>query len=196
MASASPSAAALVAQLEARARAANTPAELAFSIANDSFGLLGFRQAFVMAGSGKQARLLTLSGLAVPTEDSPYLIWLRRSWPWMQEQLGNKAGWLPSPAATSSTAAQTDSEQKKPPAQNNHTQTAIKTEAGVAVSVAAVTPAAGTSASTTEASAEAPAEETQPKAPPPAEVLDGWLEWWPEGLFAIPLRRRDGVILA
>ncbi|MEG1054133.1 MAG: hypothetical protein RSF79_19105, partial [Janthinobacterium sp.] len=28
------------------------------------------------------------------------------------------------------------------------------------------------------------------------EVLDGWLEWWPEGLFAIPLRRRDGVILA
>lgn len=196
MASASPSAAALVAQLEARARAANTPAELAFSIANDSFGLLGFRQAFVMAGSGKQARLLTLSGLAVPTEDSPYLIWLRRSWPWMQEQLGNKAGWLPSPAATSSTAAQPDSEQKQPLVQNNHTQTAIKTEAGVAVSVAAVTPAAGTSASTAEASAEAPAEEAPPKAPPPAEVLDGWLEWWPEGLFAIPLRRRDGVILA
>lgn len=43
MASASPSAAAMVAQLEARARTANTPAELAFSIANDSFGLLGLR---------------------------------------------------------------------------------------------------------------------------------------------------------
>ena len=148
MASASPSAAAMVAQLEARARAANTPAELAFSIANDSFGLLGFRQAFVMAGSGNQARLLTLSGLAVPTEDSPYLIWLRRNWPWMQQQLNSQAGWLSSPAHT-------------------------KVQA--------------------EALADGqPAPEPEP---PPVELVDGWLEWWPEGMYATPLRRRDGVIL-
>lgn len=131
----SPSAAALVAQLEARARAANTPAELAFSIVNDSFTLLGFRQALVFAGSGAQARLLTLSGLAVPTEDSPYLLWLRRCWPWMQARLQDRAGWL---AAPESSAAQ-----------------------GV-----------------------------------PQEVLDGWREWWPQGLYALPLQRRDGTVLA
>ena len=166
MASASPSAAALVAQLEARARAANTPAELAFSIANDSFGLLGFRQAFVMAGSGKQARLFTLSGLAVPAEDSPYLIWLRRSWSWMQDQLDSKAGWLPSPAL-----ATTDT-----PSEPNSPAASIKPPA--------------------EEAPEAAQQDTQPKAPPPTEVIDGWLEWWPEGLFAVPLRQRDGVILA
>lgn len=179
MASASPSAAAMVAQLEARARAANTPAELAFSIANDSFGLLGFRQAFVMAGSDKQARLLTLSGLTVPAEDSPYLIWLRRSWPWMQEQLDSKAGWLPSPALTSApTPAQESAEQTPPPAQK-------KTASNAA-----------TLTSDAQALESSPKPLAQPQTPPPAEVLDGWLEWWPEGLFAIPLRRRDGVILA
>ena len=169
MASASPSAAAMVAQLEARARAANTPAELAFSIANDSFGLLGFRQAFVMAGSGKQARLLTLSGLAVPTEDSPYLIWLRRSWPWMEKQLGSKAGWIPSPANAPIKAP----EMPEASASGNSAQ----------VQPAAVEPAE-------------PADLQKPQEPPPPEVLDGWLEWWPEGLYAIPLRRRDGAILA
>ena len=180
MASASPSAAALVAQLEARARAANTPAELAFSIATDSFGLLGFRQAFVMAGSDKQARLLTLSGLAVPTEDSPYLIWLRRSWPWMQEQLDHKAGWLPSPAQVGADSPlQPDS---TPPAPSS----SIAPQADINAALADI-----------KSEADAVSEvESQPKAPPPAEVLDGWLEWWPEGLYAVPLRRRDGVILA
>lgn len=142
MATQAPSAAAAVARLEARARAANSPAELAFSIANDSFALLGFRQAFVLSGSGAQARLQALSGLALPAEDSPYLIWLRRHWPWMQQRLGDQAGWLPSPAAA------------------------------------------------------APADAEAPPAGIPAEVLDGWLEWWPLGLQALPLRRRDGVILA
>ncbi|MEG2046997.1 MAG: biotin/lipoyl-binding protein, partial [Comamonas sp.] len=166
MSSASPSVAAMVAQLEARARAANTPAELAFSIVNDSFGLLGFRQAFVMAGNGKQVRLLTLSGLAVPAEDSPYLIWLRRSWAWMQEQLDSKSGWLPSPSQ-----ALTDApvEQVNP--------------VSVVPRLSADTP-------------EATEPDIKLKAPPPTEVLDGWLEWWPEGLYAVPLRRRDGVILA
>ena len=137
---ASATAAAQVAQLEAQARAANTPAELAFSIANDTLGLLGFRQAFVMAGSGKQARLQTLSGLALPAEDSPYLVWLRRCWPWIQAQLDDAAGWLPSPVQTGS---------------------------------------AGHDSSGTA----------------PAEVQDGWAEWWPEGMYALPLKRRDGAIL-
>lgn len=140
MATQATSAAAMVARLEARARAALSPAELAFSIANDSFGLLNFRQAFVLAGSGAQARLQALSGLALPSEDSPYLIWLRRNWPWMQQRLADQAGWLPSPAAS---------------------------DAG------------------------APAPDDIPE-----EVRDGWLEWWPLGLQALPLRRRDGVILA
>lgn len=133
-----PSAAAAVARLEARARAANTTAELAFSIANDSFSLLGFRQALVFSGSGAQARLQTLSGLSLPTDDSPYLVWLRRSWPWVQQQLVDAAGWLASPLTSSADAA----------------------------------------------------------APVPEAVLDGWKEWWPAGVFALPLRRRDGAILA
>ena len=129
----SSSAASLVAQLEARARAANTPAELAFSIANDTLPLLGFRQALVFAGSGSQARLQTISGLALPTEDSPYLIWLRRCWPWLQAQVGEAGGWLQVPEDSSN-------------------------------------------------------------APP--EVVDGWAEWCPQGLYAVPLLRRDGVVLA
>lgn len=147
MATQATSVAAVVARLEARARAAHNPAELAFSIANDSFGLLAFRQAFVLTGSGAQARLQTLSGLALPAEDSPYLIWLRRHWAWMQQRLGDQAGWLPSPASAGEAAL-------------------INPE--VAVPVAEI----------------------------PADVVDGWREWWPQGLQALPLRRRDGAILA
>ena len=91
--------AALIATLEARARAANTVAELGFTIANDSYGLLGFRQALVLEGDGPSAALLTVSGLARPTEDSPYLIWLRRAWPWLYQQLQDKPGWLAQPVA-------------------------------------------------------------------------------------------------
>lgn len=89
----------LVTGLEARARAATTVAELGFSVANDSYGLLRFRQALVLDGDGPRAALLTVSGLARPTEDSPYLIWLRRAWPWMHQQLHDKPGWLPQPGA-------------------------------------------------------------------------------------------------
>lgn len=138
MSNATPSAASVVARLEARARAANTPVELAFSIANDTLPLVGFRQALVFAGSGKQARLQTISGLALPTEDSPYLIWLRRCWPWVQQQVGEDGGWLAAPA-------------QPPQAQDTSV---------------------------------------------PTEVRDGWAEWWPQGVYAVPLRRRDGVVLA
>lgn len=123
----------LAATLEARARAANNVAELGFSIANDAYGLLGFRQALVFDGGGEDSRLLTVSGLARPTEDSPYLVWLRRCWPWLRPQLAANPGWFV-PIATSADA--------------------------------------------------------------PPGVLDGWSEWWPSGVFAIPLQRRSGEPLA
>lgn len=139
-----PSLAALIAALEERARAATTVAELGFSIANDSYGLLGFRQALVFEGAGTQGLLLTVSGLARPTEDSPYLVWLRRIWPWLQAQLEAAPGWYVPP-----------------------------------------TPGSGQVAA-------APAD--QP-AGMPADFLDGWQEWWPHGMYALPLRRRSGKTL-
>ena len=128
----------LVAALEARAREANSVAELGFSIGNDAYPLLEFRQALVFEGDTDSCRLLTVSGLARPTEDSPYLVWLRRTWPWLRQQLAAHPGWFTPPFA----AADVD----YPP---------------------------GTSDG----------------------VLEGWMEWWPAGVFALPLRRRSGKIL-
>lgn len=119
----------LVASLEARARAANTLAELGFSIANDSYQLLEFRQALVFEGDEASSQLLTVSGLARPAEDSPYLIWLRRAWPWLQQQLTAHPGWF------------------QPP------ENALDIPPG---------------------------------------ILEGWEEWWPAGVFALPLLRRSG----
>ena len=65
-----------VAALEERARAADSAAALAFSIANDAYPLLGFRQALVFDAAWS---LRAVSGLALPSEDSPYLVWLRRA---------------------------------------------------------------------------------------------------------------------
>ena len=121
----------LLPMLEARARAATNLPELAFSIANDSYGLLPFRQALVFAGAGTDSRLLTVSGLARVTDESPYLVWLRRIWPLLQQRFDGAAGWC--------TAADLD----------------------------------GAS----------------------AELTEGWHEWWPHGLYALPLRRRDGELL-
>lgn len=88
----------IVTALEARARAANTVSELGFSIANDSYGLLGFRQALLFGGDSASATLLTVSGLARPAEDSPYLIWLRRAWPWLRAQCeGDGPAWIAQP---------------------------------------------------------------------------------------------------
>ena len=87
--------------LEARAREANTLAELTFSIANDSYSLLPFRQALVFAERASGAPLLAVSGLARPTEDSPYLVWLRRGWPWLRARFEAAPGWF-SPAADAS----------------------------------------------------------------------------------------------
>lgn len=86
-----PALSALAEGLEARARAAESVAELGISMANDSFAGVPFRQALVFDA---QDRLLTVSGLAKPTEDSPYLLWLRRAWPWVREQAAAAKGWL------------------------------------------------------------------------------------------------------
>ncbi|MBK7421936.1 MAG: biotin/lipoyl-binding protein [Propionivibrio sp.] len=125
----------LVVDLEARARATNSVSELGFSLANDTYTLLGFRQALVFEGGGDDSRLLTVSGLARPTEDSPYLVWLRRTWPWLRQQLEANPGWF------------------------------------------------------------TPSSEAFNAANAPAGVMDGWSEWWPAGIFAVPLQRRSGETL-
>lgn len=120
--------AALIPALEARARAAHSVVELAFSLANDPYALQPFRQALVFAS--RDDALLAVSGLARPSEDSPYLVWLRRAWPWLKPRLAAAPGWFAPDAASL-----------------------------------------------------------------PAEILDGWQEWWPAGLFALPLARRSGAPL-
>ncbi len=116
----------LLLTLQAKARAASNLTELVFSIANDSFSALGFRQALVFTPS---KGLLAISGLARPEEDSPYLVWLGRTWPWLHDSIQAQPGWFE------------------------------------------------------------PAQASQ--APPPG-VMEGWTEWWPRGLYAVPLRRRNG----
>lgn len=117
---------ALASDLEARARAAHSVAELAFSISNDSFAALSFRQSLVFAADHA---VLSISGLAKPGEDSPYLLWLKRVWPWLADRLPT-GGWF---------------------------------------------------AASAEALAEAP-----------AELRDGWAEWWTAGIYVLPLARRSG----
>ncbi len=118
-------------ELEARARGATNLAELCFSIANDSQSLLVFRQALVFVGDAQDSRLHTVSGLTKLTEDSPYLLWLKRIWPRLQTHCQQAPAWLTSQALTDQ----------------------------------------------------------------PAELLEGWQEWWPTGLYALPIKRRDGEIL-
>lgn len=84
-----------IAALEARARAADSLLALSFSIANDAYPLLGFRQALVFDASDSPWSLLSVSGLARPTEDSPYLVWLRRAARWLAHLEGNEAAtWI------------------------------------------------------------------------------------------------------
>lgn len=84
-----------VAALEERARAADSPQTLAFSIANDAYPLLGFRQALVFDARDEPWTLLAVSGLARPTEDSPYLVWLRRAAAWLASlPQGAAADWI------------------------------------------------------------------------------------------------------
>ncbi|MCV2216906.1 efflux RND transporter periplasmic adaptor subunit [Thauera sp. Sel9] len=84
----------LLAGLEARVRMAQGLPELAFSIANESYGLLKFRQALVLRGDDARMKLMAVSGLARPSEDSPYLVWLRRAWTWLLPQIQARPGWF------------------------------------------------------------------------------------------------------
>lgn len=117
-----------LASLRDRALAADSLNALAFSMANDLYPLLHFHQAMVLAQRGEGFELLCLSGLARPTEDSPYLVWLRRASRWVAAQLpGDTPHWLAREACE-----------------------------------------------------------------PPPEIADGWAEWWPTGLWCVPLHGRHG----
>ncbi|MFI8716281.1 efflux RND transporter periplasmic adaptor subunit [Stenotrophomonas sp. NPDC077464] len=67
-----------------RALAADSINALAFSIANDPHPLLRYYQALVFAAPGVRPRLLAVSGLAMPEEASPYLVWLEGASRWLQ----------------------------------------------------------------------------------------------------------------
>jgi hypothetical protein len=122
---------ALLPALEARARQAATLAELHFSMANDSYALLPFQQTLVFCAEGGSARLRCVSGLAKLSEDSPYLVWLKRIWPELQQHFNEQPAWL----------------------------------------MAQDVPQAS------------------------ADLLEGWSEWWPMGVYAVPLKRRDGCAI-
>lgn len=117
-----------LANLRDRALAAESLNALAFSMANDLYALLRFHQALVLAQHGQQLELLCISGLARPTEDSPYLVWLRRAGRWLSGQVADAAPrWLPRESLEV-----------------------------------------------------------------PEDIAEGWAEWWPSGLWVIPLHDRHG----
>ncbi|HZZ11577.1 MAG TPA: HlyD family efflux transporter periplasmic adaptor subunit [Paraburkholderia sp.] len=114
--------------LRDRALAADSLNALAFSMANDTHSLLNFRQSLVFAEHGKRFELLCISGLAKPTEDSPYLVWLQRASRWVGAQLtGREPQWL-----------------------------------------------------------------ARDTVEPPADIADGWSEWWPAGLWCVPVHEPNG----
>lgn len=114
--------------LRDRAIAADSLNALAFGMANDLYPLLAFHQALVFAQHENTLELLAVSGLSRPSEDSPYLVWLRRAVRWVAAQVpGAEPQWL-----------------------------------------------------------------TQDSAQPPADISDGWNEWWPHGLWCVPIDTRDG----
>lgn len=114
--------------LRDRAMAARSLNALAFSMANDLYQLLPFHQALVFARHGQAQELLCVSGLAKPSEDSPYLIWLTSMSRWLNGQVsGSEPVWLAREALNL-----------------------------------------------------------------PDALVEGWTEWWPEGVFCVPIQREDG----
>jgi len=88
----------LLLQLDAlrdKAMAAESLNALAFSMANDLYPLLPFHQALVWRQGKGGLELLCVSGLARPSEDSPYLVWLKRASRWLASHLSyEKPVWL------------------------------------------------------------------------------------------------------
>ncbi|WP_110685881.1 efflux RND transporter periplasmic adaptor subunit [Salinicola aestuarinus] len=82
-----PSLIAAVTELRDRAMAASTLAGLGFSIANDPYPLLRFRQALVLVPNGASSTVLCVSGLATPQEQTPYLNWLKTVTRWLDQTL-------------------------------------------------------------------------------------------------------------
>ena len=66
-------------EVESLARAAQTLPTLAFSMANDAWGLLGYRQALVLRKSAGRWGAQAISGLVEAGETTPYQNWLRRT---------------------------------------------------------------------------------------------------------------------
>lgn len=113
--------------LRDKAIAADTLNALAFSMANDLYPLLPFHQALVFAQRDSSLELLCVSGLSRPSEDSPYLVWLRRASRWIATQLPDgEPRWL-----------------------------------------------------------------TQDNTTPPPDIAEGWSEWWPSGLWCVPIEDRN-----
>jgi multidrug resistance efflux pump len=121
----------LLLQLDAlrdKAMTAETLGALAFSMANDLYPLLPFHQALVFVQGKAGLELLSVSGLARPSEDSPYLVWLRRASRWLDGRLADaQPVWV-----------------------------------------------------------------TAENAAPPTDIAEGWAEWWPSGLWCIPLHTPAG----
>ncbi|GGP24885.1 efflux RND transporter periplasmic adaptor subunit [Silvimonas amylolytica] len=117
--------------LRDRALAAESLNALAFSMANDLYALLQFRQAMVFAIQGNKPALLSISGLAKPAEDSPYLVWLDRAARWINDAVPTADPlWLtPDPPDI------------------------------------------------------------------PADIREGWAEWWPAGVWCAPVVTQDGLRL-
>lgn len=111
--------------LRDRALAADSLNALAFSMANDLYSLLHFRQAVVFAENGTRLELLCISGLAKPAEDSPYLVWQARACRWLAARVTTEQPeWLAREALD-----------------------------------------------------------------PPPEIADGWGEWWPAGVWCLPIQK-------
>ena len=64
--------------LEERARAAASVPELIFSIANETWQLFPYRQAFVWSLQARTPKLRMVSGLAQLSEDTPFTVWIKR----------------------------------------------------------------------------------------------------------------------
>lgn len=82
---------ALAMALRDRAMAAENLAALMFSIANDPYPLLRFRQAVVLVPKPGGAEVPCVSGLATPKEQTPYLGWLKRATRWLDTTLEDPA---------------------------------------------------------------------------------------------------------